>query len=294
MSPRPRNRHEDPVLLAKALDEALDELRGRAAGERRGVGTGLVDLDRLLGGLRAGQLDVIGARPSVGKTALAFGIALHVAVHEGPVLFLSAEMSRLELALRTFAGGGVPSERLLAGRLDALDFERLEARRDQLGAVRLMIDDSPGTLSTIEETAARQQANGGLALVGVDYLQLIPTGSTRERRELEVAEVSRGLKMLARNLGVPVVAVAQLNRGLELRGDKRPMLADLRDSGQVEQDADVVILLHRPAVYDLDADPAAAELIVAKHRSGPTGVVHLIWLPQRMRFVDAAPVRSES
>jgi replicative DNA helicase len=279
-----------PGLLVDAAEAALDELRSRSVGEVRGVPTRLVDLDHMTGGLRAGNFAVIGARPSVGKSALCFGIAQHVAEHVGPVLFVSAEMGRVELGTRALAGGEVASDRLLSGRLDAIDFDRLEARRDQLAGLPLLIDDAPGTtLGTVRARARRQASRGGLALVVVDYLQLIGAEPGRkERRELEVAEVSRGLKALARELAIPVIAAAQLNRGVETRADKRPVLADLRDSGQLEQDADLVLLLHRPAVYDLDANPTVAELIVAKHRNGPTGSVPLVWLGQRMSFENAA------
>ena len=282
-----------PAELVSVLDESITELRQRTAGERVGVPTGLVDLDRLTGGLRAGQLIVVGARPSMGKSALALGIALHVARSTGPVLVVSAEMGRLELGDRVLAGGGVPSDRILAARLDDVDFARQETRRAELAAVPLLIDDAPSpTLAAIRARARRQAAKGGLALVVVDYLQLVGAEGRRDRREQEVAEISRGLKALARELAVPVVAVAQLNRAVELRADKRPMLADLRESGQLEQDADLVAFLHRPAVYDSDSDSGEAELIVAKHRNGPTGVVRLVWLPGRMTFVNAAKDRS--
>lgn len=279
-----------PGLMVDAAEAALDELRSRSLGELRGMPTGFVDLDRMTGGLRPGNLGVVGARPSVGKSAFCFGIALHVAEHVGPVLLVSAEMGRVELGTRALAGGGVASDRLLSGRLDAIDFDRLEARRDQLAGLPLLIDDAPGTtLGTVRARARRQASRGGLALVVVDYLQLVGVDTGRkERRELEVAEVSRGLKALARELAVPVIAAAQLNRGVETRADKRPVLADLRDSGQLEQDADLVLLLHRPAVYDLDADTMGAELLVAKHRNGPTGSVPLVWLGHRMSFENAA------
>ncbi len=280
-----------PALLSDVLDVAISELRSRSAGERVGVPTGFVDFDRLTGGLRPGQLIVLGARPSMGKSALALDIGLNVARTAGPVLFTSAEMGAIELGARVLAGGGVASDRLLAGRLDDLDFARLEARRAELAGAPLLIDDSPGTtLLAIRARARRQATRGGLVLIVVDYLQLVAGERRGTRREVEVAEISRGLKALARELHVPVLAVAQLNRAVELRADKRPLLADLRESGQLEQDADLVLLLHRPAVYDLDADPGAAELIVAKHRNGPTGVVGLTWLAHRMSFANAAPL----
>ena len=224
----------------------------------------------------------------MGKSALALDIALTVAETGRPVLFVSAEMGRHEIGTRILARGGVSSERLLSGQLDKLDFERLERRRARMTGVPLHIDDSPGTtLLAIRSKARRLAARDGLGLVVVDYLQLVTGEGRRERRELEVAEVSRGLKALARELAVPVLALAQLNRAVELRTNKRPVLADLRESGQLEQDADVVLLLHRPEMYDLDADPGAAEVIVAKHRNGPTGSVHLAWLSHRMSFANA-------
>lgn len=279
-----------PSALAQVLDATITELRLRSSGERVGVPTGFIDLDRMTGGLRPGQLIVLGARPSMGKSALGLDVALNVARTVGPVLFTSAEMGALELGTRVLAGGGVASDRLLAGRLDDLDFSRLETRRAELSGVPLLIHDAAGTtLLGIRAGARRQAARGGLALIVVDYLQLIGAERRGTRREVEVAEVSRGLKALARELHVPILAVAQLSRAVELRADKRPVLADLRESGQLEQDADLVLLLHRPAAYQLDADPGAAELIVAKHRNGPTGVVRLTWLAHRMSFANAAP-----
>jgi len=280
---------DEPALITEVLDLSIANLHARASGQQIGTPTGFVDLDRLTGGLRAGQLVVLGARPSMGKSALALDLGLHVARTSGPVLFVSAEMGAMELGDRVLAGGGVASDRILSANLDDLDFTRLETRRAELAGVPLLIDDSPGaTLGTIRGRARRQATGGGLALVIVDYLQLITGDGRKERREQEVAEVSRGLKALARELHVPVLAVAQLNRAIELRAEKRPVLADLRDSGQLEQDADLVAFLYRPAVYDLDADQGAAELILAKHRNGPTGTVPLVWLGRRMSFANAA------
>ncbi len=284
-----RNAGPGPAPLIEVLDATIAELRRRSSGGLVGVPTGFDGLDRMTGGLRPGQLVVVGARPSMGKSALALDIALHVARTTGPALFVSAEMSELELGTRVFAGGGVPSDRLLVGRLDDVDFARLEARRAELTEAALFIDAAAGTtLLAIRARARWQAARGGLALVVVDYLQLVGAERRGTRREAEVAEVSRGLKSLARELQVPVIAVAQLNRAVELRTVKQPVLADLRESGQLEQDADVVLLLHRPVVYDLNADPLSAELHVAKHRNGPTGLVPLVWLARRMSFVDDA------
>jgi replicative DNA helicase len=203
-------------------------------------------------------------------------------------------MARLELGERMLARGGVSSERLRAGRLDSLDFERLRAQRDRLAGLPLLIDDdSTTTILGLRAKARHVMAAGGLDLIVVDYLQLVQaeSGDRHERRELAVAAVSRGLKGLARELEVPVLAVAQLNRAVELRTDKTPTLADLRESGSLEQDADVVLLLHRPVLYDRDADPGLTELHIAKHRNGPTGVVRLTWLPGRMSFANRAEGR---
>ena len=282
---------DEPALLDEVLAESITNLRARAAGEQLGVPTGFIDLDRLTGGLRAGQLAVLGARPSHGKSALALDIALNVARATGPVLFVAAEMSKLELGDRVLAGGGVDSERILSGRLDDFDFERLGARRENLRGVPLRIDDSPvSTVRNIGAKARRMVTRDGLALVIVDYLQLLEPEAGAERRERQVARISMGLKQLARERHVPVIAVAQLNRSLEARADKHPILADLRDSGQLEQDADLVAFLYRPGIYDLDADPGEAELHVAKHRNGPTGLVCLTWRGSRMSFANAAPV----
>jgi replicative DNA helicase len=263
----------------------------RAGGERVGVTTGLGGLDETLGGLRPGQLILLAARPAGGKSALAMDIALHAAGAGHPVLVESLEMARLELGEQVLARGGVSSERLRTGRLDSLDFERLRAQRDRVAGLPLVIDDdSTTTILGLRSKARHTVRAGGLGLVVVDYLQLVQAESSErhERRELAVAAVSRGLKGVARQLEVPVLAVAQLNRAVELCTDKTPTMADLRESGSLEQDADVVLLLHRPVLYDPDADPGLAELHIAKHRNGPTGVVRLTWLPARMSFANRA------
>jgi replicative DNA helicase len=282
-----RSGPQGAVPLGQVLDEALVELRARASGEHRGLQTGFADLDRMTGGLRPGQLVILAARPSIGKSALALDIGLNVAQRGQPVLVFSLEMSRQEWAERALAHGGVSSERINSGRLDALSFETLEGFRQRIGAAPLMLDDDgAATLLAIRAKARRMAAKGGLALLVVDYLQLV-AAEHKERRELAVASVSRGLKQLAGELHLPVLAVAQVNRAVEQRADKRPTLADLRESGSLEQDADLVLVLHREAAYDLEADLGAAELIVRKHRNGPTGLVPLVWLPGRMSFANA-------
>jgi replicative DNA helicase len=275
------------------VSELLADLEARAAGVAPvPLSTGLVDLDRqLLGGLRGGQLVVVAARPSQGKTSLVLGIASHASTARGcPVLFFSLEMSRVEIAARLVAMGGVATDRQAAG-LNELERRRAEKVRDRLSDVPLLVDDDPSaTLASIRSLARRTAAAQGLGLIVVDYLQLVshPAGETRQT---QVAEISRELKRLARELSVPVLVAAQLSRAVESRTDKRPMLADLRESGQIEQDADAVCFIFRPAAYDPEADPGKADVIVAKHRSGPTSSVPLVWLGQRMAFVD--PVREE-
>jgi replicative DNA helicase len=287
--------HADgPVLLVDAARSSAEELRGRSARELLGVASGFVDLDRPLGGLRAGQLVVLGSRPSMGKSVLGLNIAEHAAASAGPVLLVSAEMSAVEQGLRSLARGGAPSDRLLGGLLGEADWVRLEDRLDQLAHLPVLIDDTSASLAAIRARARRQKSENGLALLIVDYAQLISPDGRHERREREVAAVTRGLKLLAGELGIPVIAICQLSRAVEYRADKRPLLADLRESGGIEADADVALLLWRPAVYDLSADPGLAEVVIAKHRNGPTGVVTLTWLPSRMQFVDAAPFEERS
>jgi len=297
------DRAEQIVFAATRRDELgyeigtdLDALLAEAIADiregHRGLLTGFAEFDRMTGGLGPGQLLVLGGRPSMSKSAWVLDVARNVAQQSLPVVVFSAEMGRLEIAKRLVAGGGVPSDRILSGQLDDIDLQRLDRRREELSGLRLFIDDTAGmTLGHIRSFTRRESALRGLGLVVVDYIQLIQV-ERAERRELEVAEISRGLKALARELEVPVIAVAQLNRAVELRKDRRPLMADLRDSGQIEQDADIVCLLHRPGFYDLSADQGLAELIVAKHRNGPTGTIRLAWLSHRMSFANAAGSRA--
>jgi replicative DNA helicase len=276
-----------PKPLGRVLDDALEDLRSHAAGERRGLPTGFADLDAKTGGFRPGQLVILAARPTIGKSALALDIALNIAQKGAPVLVFSLEMSEQEWGERALAHGGVSSERILSGRLDTLAFETLEGFVRRVHDLPLYLDDAgTATLLAIRAKARRMAARGGLALLVVDYLQLVDA-EHRERRELAVAGVSRGLKQLASELHVPVLAVAQVNRAVEQRADKRPTLADLRESGSLEQDADLVLVLHREVAYNFEADPGQAELILRKQRNGPTGTVPLVWLPGRMSFANA-------
>jgi replicative DNA helicase len=255
--------------------------------------TGLVDLDRALGGgLVRGHLALLAARPSMGKTALALNVALGAARAGCPVLFETVEMPGREIVRRALACSprGVRLAELERVHEDERVAEAAWRTQLDLAALPLELVEGDRSVPQIVARARRLAARPeGLALVVVDYLQLldVPAG---ERREREVAGISRHLKLLARELDVVVLAVAQLNREVERRTDKRPMLADLKDSGQLEQDADVVMFIYRDEVYDPDSgDAGTAELGIAKHRNGPTGLVRLGWQPERTRFVGLAP-----
>ncbi|MBU6317467.1 MAG: replicative DNA helicase, partial [Acidobacteria bacterium] len=258
-----------------------------------GTATGLNDLDELLSGLQPSTLNIVGARPAMGKTALGLGIATHVAKSTNrPVLVFSLEMGHDELTQRILSSEAeVESTKMRTGRLVDADWTKIGRAINRLDGVPLYLDDNPRvTVMEIRAKARRLKArHGGLGLVMVDYLQLMSGGSSSENRQLEVSEISRGLKILARELETPILALSQLSRSLESRADKRPMLADLRESGSLEQDADVVMFLYRDEVYNRDSpDKAAAELIVAKHRSGPIGTARLVFRGQYTKFGNAA------
>ena len=283
------------VALRDLLFEVQDTLTLRAdTGDAvTGVPTGFTDLDANLAGLQPANLIIVGARPGAGKTAFALGLAAHAAVHANvPVAFFSLEMDKLEIASRLVsADARVDSSRMRSGRLHDSDWHKIAASIGNLDAAPLYIDDNPMcTVMDIRAKARRLKSRErGLGLVIVDYLQLMSGRNGAETRQVEVSEISRGLKILARELKIPVVALSQLSRNLELRTDKRPMLADLRESGSLEQDADVVMFLHRPEMYEPEStERGIAEVIVAKHRNGPTGLIKLAFLEQYTRFVNMA------
>ena len=275
-------------LLSQSLDR-LEELYGR--GESiTGVPTGFSLLDTQLAGLQPSNLIVVGARPSVGKTAFALNIAAHAALSGTQVLFFSLEMSHLELAQRVLcAESRVDASRMRNGRLLESDWSKISKAIGRIGDAPLHIDDNPNvTVMDIRARARRMKSRGGLGLVIVDYLQLMTGRSQAESRQVEISEISRGLKILARELEIPVIALSQLSRNLESRADKRPMLADLRESGAIEQDADVVMFLYRDDVYNKEMSDrrGTAEVILAKHRNGPTGMVDLAFIDSYARFTD--------
>lgn len=312
--------YSEPDDVAKALDEA--ESKVFAVGDQRsvdsirtledllpgvldhlesiydsknkitGVPTGYSDLDELLTGLQQSALYIVGARPAMGKTAFGLGMAVHAAqVSNKPALVFSLEMAHQELAQRVLASEArVDSTKLRTGDLNDTDWSKIGKALARL-EVPLFFDDNPRiTVMEIRAKARRiaQQYNG-LSVIVVDYIQLMGGSGAAENRQLEVSEISRNLKILARELKVPIVALSQLSRNLEARADKRPMLSDLRESGSLEQDADVVMFLYRDEVYHPDSpDKGSAEVIVAKHRAGPIGIKRLVFLGQYTRFDNAA------
>jgi len=282
----------DANPLAALLGEAIAAVEANAEGPAQGTPTGLVDLDRLTGGLHPGQLIVVAGRPGLGKSTAAMDFARAAAIsHHQPAAVFSLEMSRVELVTRVLAAESrVPLHTLRTGQLSDDEWAKLARRMGEISEAPLFIDDTPNmTMLEIRAKARRVQQRHGLRLVVVDYLQLMTTPGRSESRQQEVSELSRGLKLLAKELGVAVVAVAQLNRGPEQRTDKRPLLSDLRDSGSIEQDADVVILLHRDDYYDKESPRAGeADFIVAKHRNGPTDTITVAAQLHLARFVGLA------
>jgi len=260
-----------------------------------GVPTGFFDLDRMTSGMQAGDLIVLAARPSMGKTALAINIAEHVALNEDlPVAVFSMEMGASQLAIRIVGSiGRIDQGRLRTGKLIDDEWPRLNDAIEKLKAVSLSIDETPGLTTSELRASARRLARscGKLGLVVVDYLQLMSgsSGGDGENRATELGEISRGLKMLAKELQCPVIALSQLNRGVEQRTDKRPMMSDLRESGAIEQDADVTMFIYRDDYYNKDSkDPGVAEIIIAKQRNGPTGTVKLTFLKPITKFESYA------
>ena len=260
-----------------------------------GVPTGFYDLDRMTSGLQSGDLVVLAARPSMGKTAFAINIAEHVALNEGlPVAVFSMEMGASQLAVRVVGSiGRIDQGHLRTGKLHDDEWPRLTEAIEKLRTVSLHIDETPGlTPSELRANARRLSRQcGKLGLIVVDYLQLMSGsgGSGGDNRATELGEISRGLKMLAKELQCPVIALSQLNRSVEQRTDKRPMMSDLRESGAIEQDADIIMFIYRDDYYNKDSkDPGVAEIIIGKQRNGPTGTVRLTFLKNLTRFESMA------
>lgn len=285
--------------LGDAMREAFERIDARATGNLSEVGvpTGFLDLDNLTAGLHENELVILAARPGIGKTAFALNMVRHVIVEERmPVFFVSLEMARIELAERLLAcQSRVDSFKLRKGHLSADDTQKLMDAGDKLKGgprdpVKLFIDDTPSqTMLRIAANARRLKLKHGLRLVVIDYLQLIEPENRRDPRQEQVAQISRRLKFLAKELHIPVIALAQVNRASEERQDHTPRLSDLRESGSIEQDADTVMILHRPGRFGGEAqEDNVLEVHVAKQRNGPTGEVTLTYLKQYMRYENYA------
>lgn len=282
------------VTLKEALKEAYDRIDSRSGKSEMslsGIPTGYIDLDNLTAGFQNSELVILAARPSVGKTSFALNIIRHVIIEEQqPVFFVSLEQSRIELAERLLCcQARVNSHLLRKGHLGHDDMAKLISAGSQLQMCKLFMDDSPGqNMLRIAANARRLKIQHGIKLVVIDYLQLIDPDNRRDSRQEQVSAISRRLKFLARELDVPVIALAQVNRSSEDRQDHRPRLSDLRESGAIEQDADTVMLLHRPELHEPGQHEGIVEVLVAKQRNGPTGDVTLTYLKQFMRFENFA------
>ena len=282
-----------PQLVVDLLDRVQEMADNQ--NDITGVPTGFFDFDRMTSGLQPGDLIVLAARPSMGKTALAINIAEHVALNEGlPVAVFSMEMGASQLAVRIVGSiGRVDQGHLRTGKLSDDEWPRLTEAIERLRNVSLHIDETPGLTPSELRANARRLARqcGKLGLIVVDYLQLMNGSSSGggDNRATEIGEISRGLKMLAKELQCPVIALSQLNRSVEQRTDKRPMMSDLRESGAIEQDADVIMFIYRDDYYNKDSkEPGVAEVIIGKQRNGPTGTVKLAFLKPLTKFESLA------
>jgi replicative DNA helicase len=289
-----RRSAEDYIQIHHLLQPTLDEIETIATngGVGLGIPTGFRELDEITNGLQGGQMITVAGRPGSGKSTLALDFARASAVKNAkPTVIFSLEMGRTEIMMRLFsAEASVPLARIRSGHVDDQDWVKLAQRSGELAEAPLFIDDSPNlTMMEIRAKARRLSQRNDLQMVVIDYLQLMTSGKRVESRQQEVSEFSRAVKLLAKELEVPVVVLSQLNRGSEQRTDKRPMLSDLRESGSIEQDSDLVILVHRDDMYEKESPRAGeADLIIAKHRNGRTGTVVASFQGHYSRFVDMA------
>ena len=264
------------------------ELASKTQGNVTGISTGFIDLDYQTAGLQPSDLILIAARPSMGKTAFALNIAQYAAFHDNNcVAIFSLEMSKEQLVNRLFSlESHVDAQKLRTGNLADSDWDQLIEGASTVGRSELIIDDTPGiSVSELRSKCRKYKLEHDLKLIIIDYLQLMSASGRVESRQQEISEISRSLKALARELNVPVVALSQLSRAVESRPDKRPMLSDLRESGAIEQDADVVMFIYRDDYYNKDTEyKNISEIIIAKQRNGPVGTTQLAWLPQYTKF----------
>lgn len=280
------------VPIKEIVLNALERIEqaSKTQGNVTGIPTGFIDLDYKMSGLQNSDFILVAARPSMGKTALVLNIAQYVAFHENmATAIFSLEMSKEQLVNRLFSlESRVDAQILRSGNLNDSDWEKLIEGADVIGKSKLIIDDTPGiSISELRSKCRKYKLEHDLKLIIIDYLQLMSGNGRTDSRQQEISEISRSLKGLARELNVPVIALSQLSRAVEQRPDHRPMLSDLRESGAIEQDADVVMFIYRDDYYNKDSDMKnIAEIILAKQRNGPIGTINLVWLPQYTKFAN--------
>lgn len=275
---------EQPAIDAYYRMGEIMKLKGKLTG----IPTPFTDLNKLTSGLQPSDLIIVAARPSMGKTAFALNLAQHAAVKAGKtVVIFSLEMSREQLAMRMLSSeANLDMQKVKTGQTDDADIIRASEALDPLTHANIYIDDTAGvSVPEVRSKCRRLKSRVGLDLIVIDYLQLMQTSGKSDNRVQEISEMTRALKIMARELNVPIILLSQLSRASEKRESKRPVMSDLRESGAIEQDADIIILLHRPAVFD-DTCDNTAEIIVAKHRNGPVDTVELMWVPQYAKFTD--------
>ena len=283
------------VSVQDALKEAMDKIDELNAfeGDITGIPTGYQDFDRLTAGLQPSDLIIVAGRPAMGKTTFAMNIAENAAIKHGKsVAVFSMEMASLQLVMRMFSSvGQIDQTRIRTGSLDDMDWPKLTSAMNLLHKSKVFIDDTPAlSPAELRARARRLKREHDVDLIVVDYLQLMSVPDSRENRATEIAEISRSLKTIAKELNVPVVALSQLNRALEQRPNKRPVMADLRESGAIEQDADLIVFIYRDEVYNPEtSEKGKAEIIIGKHRNGATGTVRLAFQGPWLRFVNLAP-----
>ncbi len=285
-----RRNTEDFEPIDKAVIHAVEAIEAafRAGGSITGIPTGFIDLDYMTSGLHGSELILIAARPAMGKTAFVLNIAQHMAFKQKKsVAIFSLEMGKEQLINRLFAlEGNIEAGHLRNGQLDDSEWDKLAEAANVIGDSKLIIDDTPGiTVQSLRSKCRKYKLEKGLDIIIIDYLQLMTGSGKIESRQQEISEISRSLKLLARELNIPVIALSQLSRAVESRPDKRPMMSDLRESGAIEQDADIVMFIYRDDYYNKDTDKKnISEIIIGKQRSGPVGTVELVWMPEYTKF----------
>ena len=288
---------DDFVPIRQVVMNAFDkiEMAARNKGSVTGVPTGFIDLDYRTAGMQPSDLILIAARPSMGKTAFALNIAQYVAFKKDlPLVIFSLEMSKEQLVNRMFSlESSVDAQKLRTGQLNDQEWERLVESAGEIARSNLIIDDTPGiSVAELRSKCRKYKLEHNLSMIIIDYLQLMTGSGRSDSRQQEISDISRSLKSIARELNVPVIALSQLSRAVEQRPDHRPMLSDLRESGAIEQDADVVMFIYRDDYYNHDTDKKGiSEIIIAKQRNGPIGTVELAWLPEYTKFANLEPER---